>query len=124
VANHFWLDFHLIEFFARVDSNDASNHFWYNNHVTKVSLDKIGLLVRLGLRFGLAELLDETHGLALQATVEPPTGTGMDNIAKLFGGEIEELIEINAAEAELAEGSLLLEFSSLFSVVIGVSHDE
>jgi hypothetical protein len=57
-----------------------------------VSLDKVGLLVGLSLLLGLAELLDEAHGLALQATVEPATSTGMDDVAELVGGEVEKSV--------------------------------
>jgi hypothetical protein len=56
-------------------------------------LDEVRLLVRLGLLLGLAELLDQAHGLALEAAVEPPAGTGVDDIAQLFGREVEESID-------------------------------
>lgn len=65
MANHLRLDFHLVEFFSGVDTDDAANHFWDHDHVTEVSLDKVGLLVGLGLLLGFAELLDQAHGLAL-----------------------------------------------------------
>jgi hypothetical protein len=55
-----------------------------------VGLDEVGLLVGLGLLLGLAELLDQAHGLALQTTVEPAAGAGVHDIAELFGGEVEE----------------------------------
>ena len=53
-------------------------------------LDQIGLLVGLGLLLCFAELLDQTHGLALEAAVESTSGAGVDYIAKLFGGKVEE----------------------------------
>jgi hypothetical protein len=55
-----------------------------------VGLDEVGLLVGLGLLLGLAELLDQAHGLALQTTVEPAASAGVHDIAELFGGEVEE----------------------------------
>jgi hypothetical protein len=55
-----------------------------------VGLDEVGLLVGLGLLLGLAELLDQTHGLALEATVETSAGTSVDDIAELLAGEVEE----------------------------------
>lgn len=91
--------------------------------------DNIGLLVGLGLGFGLAELLDQTHGLALEATVEPTARTGVHDIAKLFGRKVEKsasveletrgrrrlfffgqdaLVKLNAAVRKLAESSLSL----------------
>ena len=43
-----------------------------------MGLDEVGLLVGLGLLLGLAELLDQTHGLALETAVEPAAGAGVD----------------------------------------------
>jgi hypothetical protein len=53
-----------------------------------VCSDGVWLLVWLGLLLGLSELLDQTHGLALETTVEPTAGTGVDDIAELFRGEV------------------------------------
>lgn len=92
-------------------------------------LDQIGLLVWLGLLLRFAEFLDQPHGLTLEATVEPTSGTGVDYIAELFRGEIEEsdadwsireicrewkprgviLVQVDATIGEFAERSLLLE---------------
>jgi hypothetical protein len=135
VANHFRLDLDLVELLSRVNADDAADHLGDNDHVTEVSLDKVRLLVGLGLLLGLSELLDETHGLALQATVEPTAGTGVDEVAEFFGGEVEEsgssisvcdsfvgefaraifedgrgvLVKVDSTVRELAERSLLLE---------------
>jgi hypothetical protein len=57
-----------------------------------VGLDRVWLLVGPGLLLCLAELLDQAHRLALQATVEPTAGTGVYDIAELIGGEIEESV--------------------------------
>lgn len=92
MADHLRLDFDLVEFLAGVDTNDGADHFGNDNHVTEVRLDEVGLLVGLGLLLGLTELLDETHGLALQATVESAASTGMDNITEFLGGKIEKSV--------------------------------
>jgi hypothetical protein len=55
-----------------------------------VGLDEVGLLVGLGLLLGLAELLDEAHGAALQAAVDAPAGTGVDDIAELLRVEVQK----------------------------------
>ena len=49
MADHLGLDFDLVELLAGVDADDAANHFGNDNHVTEVSLDKVGLLVGAGL---------------------------------------------------------------------------
>lgn len=90
MANHLGLDLDLVEFLSGVNSDDAADHLWYDNHVTKVCLDEIWLLVGLSLLLGLAELLDQAHWLALETTVESAAGTGVNDISELLGGEVKE----------------------------------
>ena len=92
MSNHLRLDLDLVELLSRVDTNDGTNHLRNDNHVSQVSLDKVWLLVGASLLLRLAELLDETHGLALETTVEPTTSAGVDDIAELVGGEVEESV--------------------------------
>lgn len=109
MTNHLRLDFDLVELLTGVDTNDGADHLGDDDHVTKVSLDEVGLLVGLGLLLGLAKLLDETHGLALQTAVEASAGTSVNDITELFGGEVEELVEVDSAVGKLAELSSLLD---------------
>lgn len=53
-------------------------------------LDEIGLLVGLRLLLRLSQFLDQAHRLALEAAIEPSARASVDNIAELFGAEIEE----------------------------------
>jgi hypothetical protein len=46
-------------------------------------LDEVGLLIGLGLLLRLTELLDQTHGLALETSVEPTAGACVDDITEL-----------------------------------------
>jgi hypothetical protein len=108
MTNHFRADFDLVESLTVVDTNDGTDHFRDDDHVTQVGLDGRGLFARGGFSLGLAKLLDETHGLALQTTLESSTGTAVDQIHELFRGQVEELIEIDTTVAELAESSLSL----------------
>lgn len=109
MANHLGLDLDLVELLARVDADDRADHLGDDDHVTEVGLDEVGLLVGLGLLLGLAELLDQTHGLALEAAVEPSAGTGVDEVAELLRAEVEELVEVDSTVGELAERALGLE---------------
>jgi len=120
VTNHLGLDLNLVELLAGVNANDGADHLGDDNHVTEVGLDELGLLVGLGLLLGLAELLDQAHGAALETTVDAPAGTGVDDIAELLGVEVKESVKVDSAVGELAEGSSLLELGSLLSVVFGV----
>ena len=88
-------------YLAVVDTDDAANHLGDDNHVTEMGLDDGGLLIRGSLLLGLAELLDETHGLALQATVESAASTGMDEITEFLGGEVEKSVEITKTSEHL-----------------------
>lgn len=90
VTNHLRLDLDLVELLAGVDTDDGTDHLGDNDHVTEVGLDEVGLLVGLGLLLGLAELLDKTHGLALQTAVEATAGTSVNDITELLGGEVKE----------------------------------
>jgi len=90
VADHFRLDLNLVEFLARVDANDATNHLRHDNHVPQMSLDEVGLLVGPGLLLRFPELLDESEGPTLQAAVEPSPGAGMDDITELFRAEVKQ----------------------------------
>ena len=67
-------------YLAVVDTDDAANHLGDDNHVTEMGLDDGGLLIRGSLLLGLAELLDETHGLALETALEPSASTGVDDL--------------------------------------------
>jgi hypothetical protein len=90
VSDHLRLDLNLIEFLSRVNTNDGADHLRDDNHVSEVSLDKVWLLIWLGLLLCLAQLLNQTHRLAFKTTVEPTAGTSMNDIAELVGGKIEE----------------------------------
>jgi hypothetical protein len=92
VANHLRLDLDLVELLARVDTDNRADHLGHDNHVTQVCLDEVWLLVGLGLLLGLSELLDQTHGLALQTAVEATAGACVNDIAELLGGEVEESV--------------------------------
>ena len=65
---------------AVVDADDGADHLGDDDHVAEVGLHDRGLLVGGRLLLGLAELLDEAHGLALQAALEPPAGAGVDDL--------------------------------------------
>lgn len=146
MTNHLGLDFDLVELLSRVDTNDAANHLRDHDHVSEVRLDEIRLLIGPSLLLRLTELLDQTHRLALETTVEPTAGTGVDDIAELVGGEIQQsvereyrvsfcsplnssrlgvgmyggfvLVEVDSTVGKLAEGSLLLDLGSLNGVLL------
>ena len=70
MSNHLRLDLHLGEDLAVVHTHDGAGHLGDHDHVSQMSLDDVGLLVGRALLLLLAELLDESHGLALQSPGE------------------------------------------------------
>lgn len=78
------LNLDLVEDLAVVDSDNSSNHFRDDDHITKMSLDASGLLVSLALKLSLTKALDESEGLALKATVEAATSTAVNEVDELF----------------------------------------
>ena len=129
VAGHLGLDFdgreHLAlerrgcvrAYLAVVDANHGADHLRHHNHVTHVRADDGGLLVRLSLLLGLAQLLDEGHRLALQTTREAPAGTGVHQLDKVFVRHVEQVIEVHTAVRKLAEGPLALQLCGGSGVV-------
>jgi hypothetical protein len=116
VANHFGLNFNLVEVLAVVDTNNATDHFRDNDHVAKMGLDGSRSLVHGGFSLGLAKTLEKRHLLSLQTTVSKTSpGASREEIDHLGIGEVEELLEINTSVAKLAKSSLLL---------VSVSHVE
>ena len=92
MTDHFRLDFDLVELLAAVDTDDASNHLGYDDHVSEMCLDQVGLLVRLRVLLGLAQFLDQAHGAALEASVESTSGAGMEDGEEFGGGDVEESV--------------------------------
>jgi len=81
-----------------------------------VGLDATRLLAGGSLLLGLAEALDEGHGLALEAAGHAAASTAADEIHELIVGEVKELVELDTTVRELAELTLLTKLGNLFSV--------
>ena len=70
MANHLWLDLDLCEHLSVVHAHDGASHLGHDNHVPQMGLHNIGLLVDGAFLLLLAELLDQSHGLALESSGE------------------------------------------------------
>jgi len=92
MTDHLGLNLNLVELLARIDTNDTTNHLRDHNHISQVRLDEVGLLIGLGLLLCFTQFLNQTHGLALETTVEPTASAGVNDIAELVGGEVEESV--------------------------------
>ena len=90
-----------------VDTDNATNHLGDDDHVTQVGLDDSGLLIGGSFLLGFAELLDETHGLALETALETTAGAGVDEL---------EVQDKKGKEGEKGKG----EYCELLSVLWGL----
>lgn len=113
VSNHISLNFNLSKRLSVVNSNKTSNHLWNNDHVTKVSLYKSWLLWCNNSNLCLSELLNQTHWLALQSTLESSTCTGVNQFYKLklvkfylFSWKVQQLFQINSSVGKFLVGFL------------------
>ena len=105
-----YLDFDLVEDFAVVDTDDRSDHFWNDDHVSQVGLHGRWLRTVFtdDLLLGLAQSLDQRHRLRLQTSLESATGTRIDELRQVLRAEVEQRLELNASVGELSERPLLL----------------
>ena len=113
MSNHLGLDFNLVESLAVVYSHHGSGHFRHDNHVAQMGLDNIGFLIDGALFLLLTQLLDQSHGLALQASAELSADSAGQEFHQLLIVHVQELVEVHSAVSELAEGTLLLELGGL-----------
>ena len=79
----FYLNFNLVESFTTVDTDNTTNHFRNNDHVTEMGLNNGGLVLTSGLSLGLADLLDQSHRLTLQTTDHAATSTAVNELNEL-----------------------------------------
>lgn len=85
MTSHFRLDFDRGERLSVVDTANGTDHFRDDDHVSQVGLDGRRLLVGRGILLGLSQLLEETQVLSLESSLEPSSGSGVD---ELGGGRV------------------------------------
>ncbi len=88
---------------AVVDTDDRADHLGDDDHVTEVGLHDRGLFVRGSLLLCLAELLDQTHGLALETALEPPAGTRMDDLCDKRGSMRDSCLRLISAAVNVPQ---------------------
>uniref|UniRef100_A0A8D1Q3L1 Uncharacterized protein n=1 Tax=Sus scrofa TaxID=9823 RepID=A0A8D1Q3L1_PIG len=96
-TGHTYLDLHLVEGLAIVDTYHAAHHLGQDDHVSQVRLHYLWLLHGWRLLLGLAQALEQRVLLPPQTSVQPPPLPCAV-----------QLVEVHAAVGELAEGPLLL----------------
>lgn len=112
VTNHLGLDLNLVEGLAVVDADVGTNQLRHNNHVAKMRLDDLGLVLGGDASSaGLLDTLDQGHRLVLQAAENLATRAGGQKLQEALAVHLQKLLELNTAVGELAERSLLLEIN-------------
>merc|ERR1712168_919320 len=106
MTNHLGFDFNLVECFALVDSDDASDHLGHDDHVPQVRLHGLGLLVGKTSLLRLTQLLDETHRLAFETTSELAANAAREQLHQLVGRHVQQLVKVYSSVSVFPEGSL------------------
>lgn len=113
MTNHLRLNLNLVKGLSIVNTNIGSNHLRDNDHVTQMSLHHRGLLLKGSLTNGLTETLDQGSGSTTKSTAEATTSTSVQQLNKLLSGQLDQIIQVDSTEGELAELALLLELSGV-----------
>ena len=107
VSQHIWLDLYLVESLSVVHTNNATDHLWDDDHVSQVSADRVWLLASsLHSLSSLTELLDKSHALSVQSSLESTALTGRVELNHLVIAHVEELLQVDSTVGVLSEGSL------------------
>jgi len=122
VAYHLGLDLDAVEDLAVVDAHDAADHFGHDDHVSQVCFHRLGLVHGPASLLRPAQSSYEALGLRLEPAVDAAPRARMDKLGELLVVQVEELLELDAAEQELAEGALLAERSR--ALHIGLVHGD
>lgn len=117
MADHLGLDFHLVEGLAIVNSNDASDHFWDNDHVSQVRFHYLWFLKWTCFFLGLTKTFNEAERFAFQTMRNPASSSAGEEFHQLLIGHIQKLVKINSSVSILSEGTLLLLLSQFFLVI-------
>ena len=115
-ADHLGLHFHTAEHLSVVDTDNGTDHFRNDDHVSEVGFNPTGLLAWRSFLLGLTETLDERHGLALETAAHATSRAGADQLHELIVGEVKQSIELDTAKGELPELTLLAKFGNFFFV--------
>lgn len=75
---------YLVENLSVVDSDNSSDHFWKDDHVTKMSLNTGWLLQDTGGLLSLLKTVQETEMLSLQSSVKTSAHATREHLSELF----------------------------------------
>lgn len=80
VTDHFSADLDLVVGTARMDSDDASDHFGEDDHVSQVGLNASWLFQFLGVLLGGDKTLEKSTVFSLETTVQSSAWTSVQHL--------------------------------------------
>lgn len=107
VAQHFRSDFNLVEGLTVVDTDDGTDHFWDDDHVSQVGLDNSWLLVFWTGQLSGSQLLHETVWLTRDTTGELSSNSSWGHLDELLSGHLQQLLQVDTSVGVCLENSLL-----------------
>ncbi len=94
-----YLDLHVDEELAVVDTHDGTNHLGDDGHVSQVSLDGGGLVEGSGGLLSLAQLLQQCVVSTGDTACKTTTNAASQKLQKLLLALVKQGLELNATEA-------------------------
>lgn len=110
VANHLRLDLNLIEGLSIMDAHNCPDHLWHNDHVSKVRLDHLRLLLPSRRKLGFTEALQQGNGTAFESSLQASSCTAVYQGHKLLAGQFQQILQFHASVGKLAKCTLLAKF--------------
>ena len=107
VTQHFWSDFHLVENLTVVDTDDGTDHFWNNDHVSHVGSDWSWLFIFWGSQLGSSQLLHETGWLGSHTTGKSSSNSSWGQLDEIFSGHFQQFFQIDTSVRVGLKNSLL-----------------
>ena len=103
-----YLDFHLVERFAVVNTNHATDHLWKNDHVPQMCFYNVGFLHWGSFLLRFSQSSHKIHRLSFESPRKSSPGTAVNQLHKLIMRQIKELVKVDTSIGELTKSPLLL----------------
>ncbi|EER33666.1 40S ribosomal protein S15 [Candida tropicalis MYA-3404] len=91
VTNHFWFDFNSVENFTIVNTDNRTNHFWNNDHVSQVSFDSSWSFIWLSVSSGNSQFFNQTHWFGVQTSGESSSDSSTTQFGEFFSWHFNQI---------------------------------
>lgn len=107
VAHHLRFYFDVDELLSVVHAHHRPDHFWHDNEVAKVSVDRLRFLSVGALQLGDSQFLHKCRGLPFNASLKLASLASPEQGQQVIHVHIQQFIQIYTSIAERAERALL-----------------